>query len=242
MEVHHRSKPVQGWREFLKEYGIVVLGVLTALLAEQAVQSLEWRHKVSAAIDDMRQELSNADGPEAYARLAIRDCVANRLAGVRTAIEQGDRAASRLRIEDLWLPKRTYDSFARDSAVASDVASHMPAGTMFNFRIVYSLIPEMNRLQDGELADLSRLRALPATGGALTQPEKLAETGAIEALELDNERMGRAAAFTLQHMQDVKVGLDPRMLGRDIQEADAHYDGCIARDVRPLIASRQSDR
>jgi hypothetical protein len=242
MEVHHEPRPFHGWREFLKEYGIIVLGVLTALLAEQAVQSLEWRHKVRAAIDDMKQELGNADGPEAYARLAIRDCVASRLAAVRTAVEQGERAASRRQIEALWLPKRTYDAFARDSAVASDVASHMPAVTMFSFRIVYSLIPEMNHLQDAELADLSRLRALPASGGALTQAEKLAETGAIEALELDNERMGRAAAFTLLHMRDVKVGLGPHMLGRDVGEARAHYDGCMARDVGPLVAGRQSDR
>ena len=44
--------------------GIIVLGVLTALLAEQAVQSIDWRHKVEAAIGDMAQELGNADGPE----------------------------------------------------------------------------------------------------------------------------------------------------------------------------------
>jgi len=27
----HKPKPWHGWREFLKEYGIIVLGVLTAL-------------------------------------------------------------------------------------------------------------------------------------------------------------------------------------------------------------------
>jgi hypothetical protein len=33
MEVHHKPKPWHGWREFLKEYVIVVVGVLTALAA-----------------------------------------------------------------------------------------------------------------------------------------------------------------------------------------------------------------
>ena len=37
---------IRNWREFLKEYAIIVIGVLTALLAEQAVQSIEWQHKV----------------------------------------------------------------------------------------------------------------------------------------------------------------------------------------------------
>ena len=74
-----KPKFVNNWREFLKEYAIIVVGVLTALLAEQAVQSIDWHHKVDAAIGDMSQELGNADGPESYARLAMHDCLANRL-------------------------------------------------------------------------------------------------------------------------------------------------------------------
>ena len=40
----HKPKPWHGWREFLKEYVIIVVGVLTALAAEQAVEWLHWRH------------------------------------------------------------------------------------------------------------------------------------------------------------------------------------------------------
>lgn len=49
MEVHHKSNPWHGWREFLKEYAIIVIGVLTALAAEQAVQMLHWRADVAEA-------------------------------------------------------------------------------------------------------------------------------------------------------------------------------------------------
>ena len=34
----HKPKPWHGVREFLKEYVIIVVGVLTALAAEQAVE------------------------------------------------------------------------------------------------------------------------------------------------------------------------------------------------------------
>ena len=78
MEVH-KPKLIKNWRELLKEWGIIVLGVLTALLAEQAVQSIEWQHKVRVAIADMEQELSAGDGPESYARLAMHDCLGTRL-------------------------------------------------------------------------------------------------------------------------------------------------------------------
>jgi hypothetical protein len=39
----HKPKPIHNWREFLKEYAIIVLGVATALAAEQGV---EWLHLI----------------------------------------------------------------------------------------------------------------------------------------------------------------------------------------------------
>ncbi len=44
----HKPKPWHGFREFLKEYVIIVVGVLTALGAEQGVEWLHWRHEVEA--------------------------------------------------------------------------------------------------------------------------------------------------------------------------------------------------
>jgi hypothetical protein len=49
LEVHHKPKPWHGWREFLKEYAIIVIGVLTALGASEAVQTLHWRADVAEA-------------------------------------------------------------------------------------------------------------------------------------------------------------------------------------------------
>lgn len=44
----HKPKPWHGWRDFLKEYGIIVLGVLTALAFEETAEALRWRHEVKA--------------------------------------------------------------------------------------------------------------------------------------------------------------------------------------------------
>lgn len=55
MEIHeiHKPKPVHSWREFFKEYAIIVLGVLTALAAGQTVESL----RQHADVRDMTQKL-----------------------------------------------------------------------------------------------------------------------------------------------------------------------------------------
>ncbi len=54
----HKPKPWHGFREFLKEYLIIVLGVLTALGLEQFVDGLHWRQKVDQAERNMRVEMA----------------------------------------------------------------------------------------------------------------------------------------------------------------------------------------
>ncbi len=54
----HKPKSWHGFREFLKEYLIIVVGVLTALGAEQAVETLHWQHKVAQAEEAMKAELA----------------------------------------------------------------------------------------------------------------------------------------------------------------------------------------
>jgi hypothetical protein len=224
----HKPKVVTNWRELLKEWGIIVLGVLTALLAEQAVQSIDWRHKVDAAVADMNNELGAGDGPQAYVRLAMHDCVAERLNDLRSTVEQGDRARSTALIDTIWLPQRTYDSLAREAATASDVTSHMPHERMLQYRITYEVIPDMDRLSDRELVDLSRLRALPRTDGPLETAEKLAATGAIEALRVDNDAISREARFVLQHMRLNNLQLDTAFVVLNVKEARPHYPACLA--------------
>ena len=40
MEVHHKHGPLGNWREFAKEVGIIVLGVVIALGGEQVVEAV----------------------------------------------------------------------------------------------------------------------------------------------------------------------------------------------------------
>jgi hypothetical protein len=54
----HKPKPWHGVREFLKEYLIIVVGVLTALGAEQVVEWAHNRAEVTEAREALRQEIS----------------------------------------------------------------------------------------------------------------------------------------------------------------------------------------
>jgi hypothetical protein len=229
-----KSKLFSDWREFLREFIIIVLGVLTALIAQDWVQSIDWRNTVRAAISNMDQELNNGNGPQAYVRLAIYQCLANRLKAARVAINAGDRAAARRQIEAIDLPLRNYNSHAREAANSSDIAGHIPADTMYEYRIVYALVPEMDAVHRGELEHLAELRSLPASGRPLSQQEKQMALAAVENLMLDNDRMKRASAFTLRHMGDLGIGVNRPQLRRNFADVPV-YSNCLTSDIGPMI-------
>src|ERR1700759_1603280 len=58
----HKPKPWHGLREFLKEFGTIVLGVLVALGAEQAVEWLHWRHEAHVAREAIAFDLKRLVG------------------------------------------------------------------------------------------------------------------------------------------------------------------------------------
>ena len=221
-------KPLHGWREFAGEVGVIVLGVLIALGAQQLAENLAWRQKVDAALADMNNELGSGDGPQAYERLALHDCVATHLNSARAAIEDGNRSRSRTLIDQLWLPNRTWDSLARDAANTADVAAHMPHERMLQYRIAYEMVPDMQRLAEKELADLGHFRALPASGGQLTSEEKLSEIAAIEALKLDNDTFARESRFLLLRMKMMDLRLSKHFVERRVRAANEHYGDCIS--------------
>lgn len=235
MEVH-KPKLFHNWREFLKEFGIIVLGVLTALLFEQSVQSIEWREKVNAAIADMDNELSFGDGPQAYVRMSIQQCVATRLSAIRGSIESGDRAKARDLIAGFWVPNRTWDSLAREAATASDISAHMPHDRMLQYRVAYEMVPDMERLAEKELADVGHLRALPTAGGPFDTQEKLAGLDAVEALGVDNDTFARESRFLLLHLRMMRIPVDPAFLKRDGSEARARLGSCITTPDIPLAS------
>jgi hypothetical protein len=105
---------------------------------------------------------------------------------------------------------------------------------MFEYRVVYSLMPELDELHRKELADLAQLRSLPGTGGPLDQEEKRAVLGATENLILDNNRVKRASSFTLRHMRDLGVGINRAQLHFNFADVPV-YDGCLTREIKPMI-------
>ena len=136
-------KPLHGWRAFVGEVGIIVLGVLIALAFGQLVDAWQWRDKVSHAEAAMRLELAEDDGPQAYGRVLIGQCLDMQLAKIRDGA--GNVPADQLR---QWAasyipPFRTWDSEAWKVVVASDTGSHMGSDRLIAWSAPYRILPGM---------------------------------------------------------------------------------------------------
>src|SRR3954471_5753939 len=99
MEIH-KLKPIRNWREFLKEVGIIVLGVSIALAAEQAVAAVHEYHRASQARASIRAEIANVLG-QMQVRRATEACVSHRLDEVDALIAAS--AIGKLPQDELWL-------------------------------------------------------------------------------------------------------------------------------------------
>src|ERR1700756_1575965 len=82
----HIPKPLHGWREFVGEVGIIVLGVLFALSAGQIVEAIHWSYQTQAARDALNAEASDNLNSAAIRQQQQR-CIDRRLAEIAAIFE-----------------------------------------------------------------------------------------------------------------------------------------------------------
>jgi hypothetical protein len=170
MEVHRPKKPIHGWREFLAEVGIIVVGVLIALAAEQAVEALHWRHQVHEGRKAIREELA-LSAYFAQERAAVGKCLEDRLAFLQArvdaagdrwegqpwrrlqgrAFDEGDAYAS---------PIREWPSEVWRALVADGTAAHFPHKEMLQLSGLYQYVEATRAENSRERAEIAPLAML----------------------------------------------------------------------------------
>lgn len=224
---------LQGWRGVAKDIAIVFVGVLIALYAQQIVDNWQWRAKVRTAEAAMQHELFIDDGPQVYGRAVVHPCLQQRLEAVRAAVD-GDRSRSEIAglIDAVHIDFTSYDNLAIQSALASDVAAHMPQERLNAYLQAYQMMPTMDRTNSLEADDLARLRSLPRTGGPLSEEEKSRALQAVDALRTRDRLMFIAARWTLPAMRKLGGELD-RDRKQRFMNFGRHYYGTCIRDLPP---------
>ena len=141
--------PVHGWRTFAGEVGIIVLGVLIALGAEQVVGDWHWRHEVADFRESVRAEMSHDLWTYPY-RAQQKRCIAARLDELQHWLDSW-RAGRPLRLSgQIRIPVsiviRTSAWDGRDAATLA----HMNRSERLDYGFLYSEFAnnEVHRLDE----------------------------------------------------------------------------------------------
>lgn len=205
----HLPKPLHGWREFIGEVGIIVLGVLIALGFEQLVEQWRWRQRVSTTRQELANELVAAVNQGAE-RIAVEDCLRNRIGELAARLNENngrwtaDPMPLSSRAQPIphgvgrvyAAPLRGWSQDAWDTAKSSGVLDHMSHAEVASYSAVYGEIAAIRDFQGQELLLESNL-------SFLSSDQQLDNRSRIDALG----RLGQ-----LDALNTVTTGLSDLML------------------------------
>ncbi len=121
-------KPIHGWREFINEVGIIIIGVGIALAAEQAIETAHWNHVVAEEDAAMVVEI-RANHAALLARVMMQPCIDRRLAELGDVFRRHDAGQPLGLIAPIGRPTTfTGGKTTLAMATADQSLSHMSLG------------------------------------------------------------------------------------------------------------------
>lgn len=239
----HLPKPLHGWRAFVGEVGIIVLGVLIALGAEQIVEATHQRYLAQQAEKNVRAELAY-DSAFAAERVAIGDCMRASFTELRQRLlATGEnwpglentvlRGAERTSVKEhlyatappLSSPHRLWPVSAWSAATASGVLNRSRAH-FFNYAALYAMVNALERLQDHEIADYPKLTPFDAPQ-KLDASARLQLLTAIGAVDSENADVERLAAVFVTAARRNGIRPDSKWLNLGIGEESRSRGSCV---------------
>jgi hypothetical protein len=169
----HVPSPLHGWREFAGEVGVIVLGVLIALGAQQVVETLHWRNETATLRENLHREIRD-DQWNAALRVIISGCIRQRIARLQNEltspgaawvadpIQGGDEKRwSALPIAFKFPSMQSfYTSGHWQTALAGGELAHMPDGERNGYSYTYQAIADLEAFSVQEDALVGRIQPL----------------------------------------------------------------------------------
>jgi hypothetical protein len=235
----HLPKPLHGWREFAGEVGIIVIGVLIALGAEQVLQSWHWRGEARDADRRMRDDLSY-DLAVAYERFAIDPCLRPRLSELRDELLRAgpNWPGSRARFaNDLYksnfpsvyrTPDRPLVQAAWLTALNGEVLGHFQPDRVEQLAMLFDEVGSIERTQTEEVDTAATLGDL-AFSGPISESDRRSDLKVVARLDALDARMLFEARVFLKDARKAGITPDPGVVGESIDQQRSYRGPCVRR-------------
>jgi hypothetical protein len=238
MEIH-KPKPWHGGREFLKEVGIIVIGVVIALSGEQAVEALHWTGQADAGEVVLKDAFAREVGNAAL-REAQDACITARLAALSSIVARGSDSGRLAPVAAIGHPPYTpWTIGAWDALVASQTVSHMPRAKVIAYTAIAQLAAFLSGLSDREEDQWTTLDGMVGPGRRLSDVEAEALRTALAEAANANRHM-RATSGRLRDAVKATGLVDPGVFAEARRRAAG--DTANAAICRPMAASSGADQ
>jgi len=202
----HKPKAWHGWREFLKEIGTIVIGVLIALGAEQAVEQLHWSSEVRTARAALAAEMGHSNRHLAY-RVAAEPCIARRLDALESIVE---RTARRDPVPQLGVVIPDIGNALNDSVWANyraaQTLTHFDDKEQGQFGVYYMQIGSLRQFLDDETSTWDVLKVLQGDPSRLGPVDIAGLRVALQHARFDNALIASIAADELAAARQLGIG------------------------------------
>ena len=136
-------KPLHGWREFAGEVGVIVLGVLIALGAQELVQAWQWRSEVKQTREALDAELAHNLEFFNY-RISLSPCVRSRLNELELIVDR-QKSGKIVRMKRDFSPALSENlRFAVWDSATGEAKSHMPLRVKLQYAMLYDISADIS--------------------------------------------------------------------------------------------------
>ena len=187
-------RPREGWRAFAGEVGVVVLGVLLALGAQEIAETIDDRSEAAATRESLANEIEESLAVLEL-RKAAQPCIDRRLKELRAIVNDWGRTGS---FETpRWVSQATWFAFdtARfEAAQSAGRLALLPSDEQYRFGLVVESLKTFRDIQKRETDAWSTLRMLQSGPEVLSASDRTAVRVALQD------------ASTLNHFAQISVG------------------------------------
>jgi hypothetical protein len=186
----HKPKPWHSVQEFLKEYLIIVVGVLTALAGEQGVESMRNRELVGRGEEALRD---NFERFVRFRTIVDREapCMAARAGEIRAILDKAGSTRRIGRIDRIPAPKPLpWQIDTWDAMVASGAAPHLPQQKAVLYSRIAMSAVDVYAAATHEWEEWRALQSLVGSARPFSEAEE-AQTRNTLALALGHAEMVR---------------------------------------------------
>ena len=187
-------RPREGWRAFAGEVGVVVLGVLLALGAQEIAETIDDRSEAAATRESLANEIEESLAVLEL-RKAAQPCIDRRLTELRAIVNDWGRTGSFK--TPRWVSQATWFAFdtARfEAAQSAGRLALLPSEEQYRFGLVVESLKTFRDIQKRETDAWSTLRMLQSGPEVLSASDRTAVRVALQD------------ASTLNHFAQISVG------------------------------------